>query len=235
MTTKHLTRVEVKNADLGEVEAVFATFGVVDSDGDVTVPGAFEDGAQVPISAYGHKSWEGSLPVGVGTIHTAGNEAILKGKFFLGTTSGRDTFEVVKELAGHGQWSYGYDVVKHSFGDHEGKQVRFLEALKTHEVSPVLLGAGVNTRTLTTKGQGRTLAEELTSVLTDVTSVADRAADVMTMRAEKGKGLGAESAQQIELLITELKRLTGLLTQPTGVPEADALRREFLRFIQMTS
>jgi len=151
MNTKTLSRVTVKDAAKGEVTAVFATLNSIDSDGDVTLPSAFEEGCPVRISAYGHQSWQGALPVGKGTIRTVGNEAILDGQFFMNTAHGRDTFEVVKELGSQQEWSYGYDPVEFHFGEFEGKQVRFLAKQKVHEVSPVLLGAGVGTRVLAAK------------------------------------------------------------------------------------
>lgn len=150
---KAFARVEVKDDARGLVEAVFSTFNVVDSDGDVTLPGAFTDGATVPISAYGHKSWEGALPVGVGTIRQTPTAAVLEGRFFLDTVSGRDTFTVVKHLGPLGQWSYGYDVALSERGERDGMPVQVLRRLKVHEVSPVLVGAGVDTRTLTAKGR----------------------------------------------------------------------------------
>jgi hypothetical protein len=55
-------KVRVKDAAQGLVEAVFSTFNVIDSDGDVTLPGAFEEGAPARVSAYGHTSWDGKLP-----------------------------------------------------------------------------------------------------------------------------------------------------------------------------
>jgi hypothetical protein len=138
------------------VIAVFSTFGVVDKDGDVTLPDAFTDGEQVSISAYNHTSWGGVLPVGKGTIRTTKDGAVLEGQFFMDTQLGRETFQVVKNMGGQQEWSYGFDVVKHSFGEFEGKQVRFLEQLKVTEVSPVLLGAGENTRTLAVKSRKTT-------------------------------------------------------------------------------
>lgn len=150
MDTKSL-RVEIKDEAKGLVRAVFSTFNKIDSHRDVTLPGAFEDGAEVPISSYGHTSWDGALPVGKGVIRQTSTEALFEGQFFLDTTAGRDTFVTVKELGSLGQWSYGYDALEYSFGEFEGQQVRFLSKLKTHEVSPVLLGAGVGTRTLATK------------------------------------------------------------------------------------
>jgi hypothetical protein len=151
-----ISGVKITDEDEGRVQSVFATLNVIDSDGDVTRPGAFEDGADVRISAYNHQSWGGALPVGKGTIHEQGDEVILDGQFFMKTDSGRETFEVVKQMDELQEWSYGYDVVKRSDGtfpenDPEGKSVQFLEQLKVHEVSPVIVGAGVGTRTLATK------------------------------------------------------------------------------------
>ena len=229
MTSKLFTGFEVKDAEKGEVSAVFSTFNVKDKDGDVTLPDAFKSGADVVISAYGHKSWDGVLPVGVGTITATKTEAILTGQFFLDTESGRDTFTAVKRLAekGLGEWSYGYAPTKYSFGEHEGERVRFLEELDVTEVSPVLMGAGVNTRTLAAKSAGLRFTEEGESVLAALKSFGDRAADVMAMRTEKGKGLGEDSQGLLEGIETELVRLKGLLT-PENSDEVD---REFLRYI----
>lgn len=231
MNTKSL-RVEVKDADKGEVTAVFSTFNVVDSDGDVTVPGAFDDGAEVLISAYGHASWSGALPAGMGKIRTTDTEAILDGQFFLDTAHGADTFKVVKRIGPLGQWSYGFDIAKHSYGEHDGRQVRFLEKLKPFEVSPVLVGAGVNTRTLAAKS-GLTFRDEAATVLAGVTALVDRAADVMAKRAEKGKGLGGESAALLEQVEAQLKRLAELHAEPEPVVSAEELHREYLRYVAL--
>lgn len=155
MDTKSLSHVEIKNADKGEVTAIFSTFNTPDLDGDVTRPDAFTDGADVVISAYGHKSWEGALPVGSGKIRTTKTEAILDGRFFMDTVTGRDTFIVVKELGARQEWSYGFDILDSTPGEFDGKQVRFLNRLQAHEVSPTLRGAGIGTRLLTAKSAAR--------------------------------------------------------------------------------
>ncbi len=234
MSTKSLHRVEVKDADRGEVTAVFATLGVKDSDGDVTLPGAFEDGAEVVISAYGHTSWQGLLPVGKGTIREVGDEAILSSQFFMDTQAGKDTFTVVKNLGARGEWSYGFDPVKYSFGEHDGEQVRFLESVKVFEVSPVLLGAGVGTRTLAAKAAGLRFGDDISAVLAEVDRITVRAADVMAMRAEKGKGLSEDSRSLLEQLHSRVKVLQTVLDEQVGETEASPLRAaieaEFLRF-----
>jgi HK97 family phage prohead protease len=159
VNTKQLRGLKV--SDKGEVEAVFATLGVIDLDGDVTKPGAFEKGAAVKISAWNHGSWGSQMPVGRGTIREQGDQAILTGKFFLDTQQGRDTFTTVKESGDLIEWSYGYDILESSPGTMDGQSVQFLEKLKVHEVSPVILGAGIDTRTLTTKSGNGKLTREM--------------------------------------------------------------------------
>lgn len=151
MDHKQLSRVEIKSADKGEVTAVFATFNVKDKDGDVTLPGAFQDGAEVVISSYQHTSWGGALPVGKGRIRTTKTEAMVDAQFFLDTAAGRDTFTVVKRLGPLQQWSYGFDTLEADRGTFKGEDVQFLKKMLVHEASPVLVGAGVNTRTLAAK------------------------------------------------------------------------------------
>jgi hypothetical protein len=170
VNTKSLARLEIKDADKGLVEAVFATLDKTDKDKDVTLKGAFEDGAPVRISAWGHSSWPergARLPVGKGAMRETKSEAVMDGQFFMDTTDGRDTFGVVKALTeddGPGQeWSYGFDVLDSERGEKDGERVRFLKKLKVYEVSPVLVGAG-DTRTLALKGVkelpgGRTVNE----------------------------------------------------------------------------
>jgi Caudovirus prohead serine protease len=152
---KAATGVRVKATDQGKVEVVFATLNVVDHDGDVTLPGAFKHGQQVRVSAYNHGSWSGALPVGKGSITERGDEAVFTGQLFLSTAAGRDTFEVIKQLGDLGEWSYGYTVLDSAPGEFDGQEVQFLKALDVHEVSPVLLGAGVGTRTVAAKGATR--------------------------------------------------------------------------------
>ena len=210
MKTKHL-EVKIDDESEGKVSAVFATFGVKDSDGDVTIPGAFVENAPVRISAFNHQSWEKALPVGKGIIRTTDQEAILEGQFFLQTTAGRETFEVVKELGSLGEWSYGFDILESEPGTHDGEPVQFLKALDVHEVSPVILGAGVNTRTLVAKRKQQRFSDHAVSVLTDVQDLNDRAAEVKAKRQEKGKSIGAESKDLLSQLEPELKRLAEIL------------------------
>lgn len=129
----------------GSFTATFSTFNVIDRDNDVTVPGAFNEGQAVRISAWGH-NW-GALPVGKGVIHQDDAKAWVDGEFFLDTPHGKDTYQTVKNLGDLQEWSYGFDILEGAPGQFNGSDVFFLRSLDVFEVSPVLLGAGIDTGT----------------------------------------------------------------------------------------
>jgi HK97 family phage prohead protease len=146
-------KLTLKAADAGgegEFTAVFATLGVKDLDGDVTIPGAFQEGQEVRIARWGH-NW-GDLPVGKGTIHADEKEAWVDGQFFMDTQGGQEHYKTVKALGDLQEWSYGFDILEEEPGEVNGEPVRFLKSLDVFEVSPVLLGAGIDTRTEAIKG-----------------------------------------------------------------------------------
>ena len=145
---------EIKDAEKGEIEAIIATLGVVDKDGDIIMADAIPDGSKVSMSAYGHDAVWGDAPVGKGRIHVEGNKAVFKGRVFLATTRGRDTFETLKEMGGDQEWSFGFHVIGSEIPDDAAKKQGarlILTKLDAFEVSPVLIGAGVGTRTLVVK------------------------------------------------------------------------------------
>lgn len=216
---------EVKLSESGHVEAVFSKFNVIDLDRDVTLPGAFTDGAPVRMSAYNHESRRGGmLPVGRGKIEIRGDEAVLVGDFFLKTDHGRNTYETIKGMGDLQEWSYSYDILKRSQGMHGDPpaEVQFLEELKVHEVSPVLLGAGIDTRTLSVKS------------LTDMTDDELLAEAVSTYKAISERGLhlppeivdGVQSAQQAK---DALRRRAGTLRLIAAANGIDIIPMEVSR------
>lgn len=211
---KTLTKVSVKDADAGTVEAVFATLNVIDHDGDVILPGAFQSGQKVRISAYNHASWgPAMLPVGKGTITEEGDEAIFRGQFFMDTQVGADTFRTVKNLDDLGEWSFGFDLKQGSTreGEHNGEQARFIGPLPdgtagivTHEVSPVMLGAGIGTRTLAAKG----FASDLDAILKEVKEGRELSTANVNRLANIAKTL-RESGDEIDDLVSRNTRDDG--------------------------
>ena len=133
----------------GIVLARIATLGVVDSDGDITVPGAF--GTQTALlSRYAH-NW-GQEPVGRGTIYEQDSDALFDGRFNLDMSAGREMFSSIKFSGDLQEWSYGFRILDADEGIVTDNPVRYLKRLKVIEVSPVMEGAGVNTGTVSAKG-----------------------------------------------------------------------------------
>jgi HK97 family phage prohead protease len=166
METKRIDALDLKlDGPEGSFRARFASFNVIDRDGDVTLPGAFTNGQPVKIAAWGH-DWR-ALPVGKGTLYTDAGHAYVRGQFFTDTGAGRDTYTTVKHLGELQEWSYGYNVVDSERGRHEGRPVRFLKRLEVFEVSPVLVGAGIGTMTEAIKGWAAASEEEQERLLLD--------------------------------------------------------------------
>lgn len=154
--------IELKD-DSGQVEAVFSIFNSLDSDGDVVMPGAVKSGFknnQVPM-VWSHK-WD--MPIGKGTIAQDDDKAVFKGEFFMDTESGREAYNLVKNMGDMQQWSFGYKVNDSDFGKAKDKggedtNARYLKDLTVYEVSPVLVGANQDTYTLAIKSNTELLKE----------------------------------------------------------------------------
>lgn len=148
---------EIKDAERGEVTAVVATLNVVDKDGDVILPGA-ADGAKIKLSEYSHSIIEdGAPPVGKGRLYDKGTKLMMDGTFFMEVPRARDSFYTVKGLGEDSEWSIGFlkrvqtvpitDELRARFPG----VLRIIKKMFPVEASPVLIGAGVDTYTVSTK------------------------------------------------------------------------------------
>lgn len=133
--------------DEGRVTALFSTFGIVDRDGDIVEAGAFTHGQPVPL-VWGH-DWK--QPVGRGVIHTESTGAVFDGRFFLETQAGREAYQTVKAMGDLQQYSWGFQILDSEMSERDGQPVRVIKRAEVFEVSPVLIGAGIGTRTLAIK------------------------------------------------------------------------------------
>lgn len=201
---KSVTSFEIKDADKGEVRAVIATLGVIDRDGDIIQKGAIPDGSKVVVSCYGHDAVYGERPVGKGTLSTEGNKLLFDGRLFLNTTDGKETFEVLKEMGADQEWSFGFRIIGHEVpSEDERKQgaYRILTKLDAFEVSPVLVGAGIGTRTLAVKqadgdpGEPIVPAEQPTE---ETAAPEPSAPSADEIEAKRGKEYGAEIFARFE-------------------------------------
>lgn len=208
---------ELKADAPGAFRATVAQFGVVDKDGDVTFKGAFPLGKEIVISAYGHSSWNGVLPVGKGVIGADDNKAWVDGNFF-DTVAGQDTYKTVKGLFPLGEWSYAYDPKQVSpAGAPEMEPYpearRGLLQVDVYEASPVLLGAGVGTGTDWVKSAGgldhaaRAVAEAAAYIESEQANIGIK--EGRAISAERRKRMAAaltafrEAAKELEALLDE--------------------------------
>lgn len=194
---------ELKLDEAGHIVLAFAQLNVVDRDRDVTIPGAFP-AKDVPMSAYGHSSWNGALPVGRGAIAEKGSWAVFEGDFLMETDHGRNAYHTVKAMAELQEYSYGYEPTEYSFGEQDGQRVRFLKRLDVFEVSPVLVGAGLGTHTQSIKsgepGIGLPYVDHLEALLREAAVFMDRSRDRADFRAKEGRSLSAATTERLAAL-----------------------------------
>ncbi len=216
MKAKKRFQIKEIKGDQGEILAVIATLKAIDYDGDVTEPGAFGE-QEAPIQpAHG---WM-SAPLGKAAISEEDNQALALMKFNLETQAGKDWYQALKFDFETGeaplqQYSYGYDPAEYSFGEFEGQKVRFLKKLKVFEVSPVLLGAGINTQTLAVKSgilPAAGLTDEfdnLESLLAGVSGWYGRAKALAAMRAKDGRPLSESNRERLGRLLKAVDAIQG--------------------------
>lgn len=189
--------VEWKAEDGGEgtFRAVFSTFHAIDLDGDITLPGAFENGSEVLVCGWGH-DW-GGPNIGKGVIDSDQSRAWIDGQFYLDTAAGLDTYRTVKNNGRLQEWSYGFDIVKRSEREQDGAMVRVLESVKVYEVSPVMLGAGVDTHTEAIKAAAAppTIADALEQLEQLLASEAD--AEAVKAAYDRLEGLTAGLSRRL--------------------------------------
>lgn len=153
MLVKSLTIKEMDDA--GKGVALLANMTEVDSDGDTYAKGAFDwqGGGQWTQMIPAHD--RRAMPFGKARIFEQGGEALAELNLNLDTQAGKDWHSTLKFDLATGEpvqeWSYGYQVLDSVKEQRAGKTVRVLKRLDVDEISPVIRGAGVGTRTLSMK------------------------------------------------------------------------------------
>ncbi|KKM56157.1 hypothetical protein LCGC14_1552050 [marine sediment metagenome] len=245
MERKTITSNAIKALDeTGTGTVLIATLNVKDSDGDVTLPGAFgkQDATIVPAHDWSH------VPLGKAKIREEGNDVLADFKLNLKIGAARDWHEALKHDMENPpaiqEWSYGFGIEKASFGDFDGHEVRFLEALKVREISPVIAGAGVDTRTIAIKGadgpESLKLADHIAQAMKAVEDVAERCKKIQKVREEDGRDLSPDRYAELEGMEkalegidTAAKALAELLKRGPEIDghEADLLLAEFTHLL----
>lgn len=189
----------------GSGSAVFATLGVVDHDGDLTIAGAFGDQVAKFVGAH---NW-GEPSIGGVKIREEGNLAIADFKINLEMTNGQEWYKSLKFNFDNGipqEFSYGFDVEKFSFKQEGSANVRVLEQMKVHEVSPVMVGAGINTHLRSMKNS-RSMDDHFETVLFEIEDFMSRANAHIALRTKQDRNPLSQTMKE------RLNMLSGRLTE----------------------
>jgi HK97 family phage prohead protease len=161
-------RVEAKAIDdaEGTVQAVVSVTNIVDNVNDVIEPGAYKEtlSKRIPKGVWSHDTTipiaktlaaielppgDARLPAHLREVDAGG--VLVKMKFNLNTTRGREAYEDIKFFGGEQEWSIGYSVPEGGSEMKEDTGIRYIKQLEWYEYSPVLFGAAPGTRTVSVK------------------------------------------------------------------------------------
>ena len=207
---------EIKDEATGKVEAVFSTFNVKDYHDDWTLPGAFGD-VDVLIGSWGHGTVFGDPPVGLGTISETEKDARLIGQYFLDTFEGKEQFTTVKKVGPRQEWSYSYEVLETGEITEDLRQAgvrRVIKKAEVFEISPVMRGAGIRTRTVVAKQKAADApaetAEEIAAKAAEQKAVdeqktSDDAAAIA--RADEERIAAVEQKERTKIAVEEFHRV----------------------------
>jgi len=217
--------------ETGKISMVFATFGVEDHDGDIVEKSAFIDGQAVAM-VWSH-DW--SEIVAKGVIVVTETEAIFEGQFFMDTLAGQEAYKTVKAMGDLMEYSWGFRTTKSIWEEREKEHwVRHIVSTEVYEVSPVLKGAGIGTRTLAIKGR-QTLDAQIKAIVESVDLLGERVRSLKGLREDEGRGMSVERMNEVKGLAAQLRDAAEALEKSILQDEPDlkkGLQTEFLRFQQ---
>lgn len=223
-------KINLKADESGSVSAVIAQFGVVDLDGDIVEPTAFKNGQEVAI-VWSH-DW--SEPVGKGAISVTETEAIFNGSFFMETQAGQEAYKTVKAMGDLQEWSWGFHTITATWEQREDQMIRHLVETEVYEVSPVLKGAGIGTRTLMLKN-GKVadlpLRQEIQAVIESVDSLGERVRSLKGLREEEGREISEERMNEVKELSKRLRDAAEMLEKSIVMeaPKTEVIK-EYVKF-----
>lgn len=231
----------------GEISVVFATMGVWDKDGDMAMPGFYGEQDIVMVPCH---DWS-SVPLGKGRTREDGDRAVADIQLNLELQAAKDWLSAIKFDMKVGkprmEYSYGFKVLDGGAaqGESLGRRGRILQpredgtpGSKIWEVSPVLVGAGERTGTISAKAAGQTFADESQALLDSADSLLDRAKALAALRVKDGRELSAPAKERLASLAAAfqeyaetMKSLFAPAPAAAAEPSEDAVeaRRELVR------
>jgi hypothetical protein len=231
--------------DDGTFEAVIATFGEIDKDGDIVEHGAFKNATVSVLPAHDSMS----VPLGKAQIEERGELAVAVGRFNLEIEAARDWSAALKfdleNPPAVQEWSWGFRPLEAPTDTVDGVTVRRLKLVDNLEVSPVLRGASIGTRTISAKNEdgeeSPTLLDQVSATSEDVKSLIAEIREVSKGRMDRGRRLSpavsvaamdlAGQCQELDRVLRQFKCMAEHLLPEDAVAKAAAnfLAHETLR------
>jgi HK97 family phage prohead protease len=219
----------------GRLKAAVSVFDEIDSDGDIVRASAFTDGQAVPL-VWAH-DW--TKPVGKGVITVEQKQAIFDGAFFTDTAAGLDAYRTVKAMGELQEFSWGFQILDQIKGKPTDSHKREITKATVFEVSPVLVGANRNTRTLAIKGQSRSWDDQDEALTLELEDYLARARSLADLRAKEGRALSTQRRTRLEQMrdvlssgLEELNRLLEETTPRSADEESEGERAKQIRQIE---
>ena len=212
----------------GAIEAVFSTFGVVDRAGDIVDKGAIPDGISLPM-VWSH-DW--SRMIGKGTVRVEPDRAVFDGQLFLNTAAGNDAYETIKSMDNLLEYSWGFRVLDADYAERDGSFIRIIKSTEPFEVSPVLVGEGLGTHTLSLK-YGQPFSDQSAAVLAAVSDLVARSRSLADLRTKEGRTLSTANRGRLGEIRDAMKAAAGDLdtilkeTEPAKALDGLALLTAF--------
>lgn len=214
----------------GAIEAVFSTFGVVDRGGDIVERGAIADAQAVPM-VWSH-NWE--KIIGKGTTRIEPDRAVFTGHLFLDTDAGKDAYQTMKSMGDLMQYSWGFRVLDADFVERDEEFVRIIKRTELFEVSPVLVGEGMGTHTLSLK-YSMPFPDHSDAVRAAVEGFVARSRSLADLRTKEGRVLSSANRERLKSIADSLTSAAGDLsailkdTEPQKAVDGAALLALYLR------
>lgn len=224
-------------SEKGEGVAIIATLNVVDADKDVTLPGAF--GEQIVPMVPAHE-WK-QTPIGKATIIESGDEVLAKFKLNLKNKLAQDWYSALKfdleNPPSKQQYSYGYSILKDGSedGEFEEQDVRFLKRLKVHEMSPVLVGAGIGTGTVILKNDSDKpiklikIEDQILAANKDIEELIERVKKLQVIRVKEGRTISKERIKEL----LDLKKLMNDLDELLNTVSNEKATKALMTFYEL--
>ena len=223
--------------DEGSFEAVIATFGVIDRDGDIVEHGAFGDAPAMVLPAHDH----GHVPLGKAHVEERGELAVAVGQFNMDIEAARNWHSALKFDLEHPpavqEWSWGFNPIRAPMDTIDEVSVRRLQELDMREFSPVLRGASIGTGTISAKQEDAEkdppkLAEQIKLTMAGVETLVAKIREVSEGRKERGRKLGkdvsvealalAEGCHELDRALQQLKDMAEGMLPDEAIAKAAA-------------